>query len=70
MPPGTPPEVVNAFREAFRKMVVDKDFEAEADRAGFELKFTAGDQALKVTRDVLGAPADVVKVFAQFFKFE
>ncbi|MGQ0568456.1 MAG: Bug family tripartite tricarboxylate transporter substrate binding protein [Armatimonadota bacterium] len=70
MPPGTPAEYVNALQDAFRKMVADKDFETEAERAGFELKFTPGDQALRVTREVLGAPPDVVKVFSQFFRFD
>jgi tripartite-type tricarboxylate transporter receptor subunit TctC len=70
MPPGTPAEYVNALQDAFRKMVADKDFETEAERAGFELKFTPGDQALRTIREVLNAPPDVVRVFSQFFKFD
>ncbi len=69
MPPGTPPEFVNAFREAFRRMTQDKDFEAEAERAGFEINFVNGDAALRTVREVLTAPADVVKVFRQFLQF-
>jgi len=69
MPPGTPPEFVNAFREAFRRMTADKDFETEAERAGFEINLVTGDQALRTIREVLTAPADVVRVFRQFFQF-
>lgn len=69
MPPGTPPEFVAAFREAFRRMTQDKDFEAEAERAGFEINFVSGDQALRTIRQVLNAPADVVRIFRQFFQF-
>ncbi len=69
MPPGTPPELVNAMREAFRKVAADKEFETEAERAGFEINFVTGDQALRTVRDVLNAPADVVKIFRQFFQF-
>jgi tripartite-type tricarboxylate transporter receptor subunit TctC len=70
LPPGTPPEILNAFRDAFRRMTEDKDFETEAERAGFEIKLTPGDQAIKTVQDVLRAPSDVTRVFAQFFKFE
>lgn len=70
MPPGTPAESLAAMQEAFKKMIADKDFEAEAERAGFELKFTSGDQALRTMREVLNAPADVVRVFKEFFKFD
>ncbi len=69
MPPATPPELVNAMREAFRKVAADKEFESEAERAGFEINFVTGDQALRTVRDVLNAPADVVKIFRQFFQF-
>ncbi|MGH2453061.1 MAG: Bug family tripartite tricarboxylate transporter substrate binding protein [bacterium] len=69
MPPGTPPEFVNAFREAFRRMTADKDFETEAERAGFEINLVTGDQALRTIREVLTAPSDVVRVFRQFFQF-
>jgi tripartite-type tricarboxylate transporter receptor subunit TctC len=69
MPPGTPPEFVNAFREAFRRMTQDREFEAEAERAGFEINYVTGDVALRTIREVLSAPADVVKVFRQFFQF-
>jgi tripartite-type tricarboxylate transporter receptor subunit TctC len=70
MPPGTPPEYVHAMSEAFRKMTADRAFETEAERAGFEIRYTPGDQTLKIMREVLNAPSDVVRVFSQFFKFE
>jgi len=70
MPPGTPPEVLRAFREAFKKISEDREFLAEAERAGFEIEFISGDQALQIVDDVLGASPDVVKIFSQFFKFE
>ncbi|MDR7534418.1 MAG: hypothetical protein QN162_13945, partial [Armatimonadota bacterium] len=70
MPPGTPEESVRLFREAFKRVSEDRDFLAEAERAGFEIDFVPGDQALRVIREVLGAPADVVRIFSQFFRFE
>lgn len=69
-PPGTPAEIVRAHREAFSKVTKDAEFLAEARRAGFDIDFVSGEEALKITLQVLNAPADVVRVFAQFFKFE
>lgn len=69
-PPGTPAEVVRALREALHKVTQDREFIDEATRAGFDIEYVNGDQALRVTQQVLNAPADVVRVFAQFFKFE
>ena len=68
--PGTPADILNIYREAFRKVSEDRDFLAEAERAGFEINFVSGDQVLRIMREVLNAPSDVVKIFAQFFKFE
>lgn len=68
--PGTPPELVNALREAFAKVSQDREFLAEATRAGFDIEFVGGDAALKIIREVLNSPPDVVRIFSQFFKFE
>ena len=68
-PPGTPEEYVRVYWDAFTKMVGDREFLAEADKAGLEMNFTRGDQAAQITRDVLGASPDIVKVFSQFFSF-
>lgn len=69
-PPGTPADIVGAYREAMLKVTQDREFLAEATRAGFDIEYVTGEQALRVTLQVLNAPADVVRVFAQFFKFE
>jgi ABC-type glycerol-3-phosphate transport system substrate-binding protein len=61
---------VNALREAFAKVTQDKDFLAEAGRAGFDIEFVPGDQALKIIREVMTSPPDVVRIFGSFFKFD
>ncbi len=68
-PPGTPEEYVRAYWDAFTRMSQDKEFLAEAERAGFEINYVRGDQAMQIVRDVLGASSDIVKVFSQFFSF-
>lgn len=70
MPPGTPATIVGTIIEAFKKVSEDRDFVAEAERQAFEIDFVAGEQALRVIQEVFNAPPDVVKIFAQFFKFE
>lgn len=69
-PPGTPAEFVQAYREAFARITRDRDFITEATRAGFDIEYVSAEQALRITLQVLNAPPDVVRVFAQFFKFE
>ena len=69
-PPATPPEFVRAYREAFVRVTRDAEFLAEATRAGFDIDFVSGDEALKIVQEVLNSPPDVVKIFQQFFKFE
>lgn len=69
-PPGTPPEIIQAYRDALTNLAKDREFLAEATRAGFEIDVVVGEQALRITRQVLNAPPDVVRIFTQFFKFE
>jgi len=69
-PPGTAPEIIQAYRDALANLSKDRDFLTEATRAGFEIQMSSGDQALRLTRQVLNAPPDVVRIFGQFFKFE
>ncbi len=70
MPPGTPAVLVKAFIDAFKKVSEDREFVSEAERQGFEIDFVGGEDAMKVIQEVFNAPADVVKIFAQFFKFD
>lgn len=68
-PPGTPEAYVRAYWDAFTKMSQDPEFVAEAERAGFEISYTRGDEAQQIVRDVFTASPDIVKIFTQFFKF-
>ena len=68
-PPGSSEEYIRAYWDAFTKVAQDKEFLVEADKAGLEINYVRGDQALKISRDVLGAAPDIVKVFTQFFSF-
>ena len=68
-PPGASPELVRWYREAFRRLSQDRDFVAEAQRAGFELAFLPGEECLRLVEEVLRTPPSVVRVFKELFRF-
>lgn len=67
-PPGTPPDVVKLLGEAFARVARDRDFLADAERVGFEIHFVSGEECLKIVREVLNSPPDVVRILNQFSK--
>jgi tripartite-type tricarboxylate transporter receptor subunit TctC len=60
-PPGTPPAVVAALRQAFHDTMNDKGFLAEADREHLEIEEVSGDQVAKLLKDSFSMSPDVVK---------
>jgi tripartite-type tricarboxylate transporter receptor subunit TctC len=69
MPPGTPEEHVRTMREAFVKAIQDAELMAEAKKAKMELEFVSGDEAVKVMKEVLSQPKDVIDEFSKYIKF-
>jgi tripartite-type tricarboxylate transporter receptor subunit TctC len=69
MTPGTPPGIVNAMRDAFAKAIDDPQLKAEAKKAQMDLNYVSGDEALKVMREVLNQPKDIVDEFSKYVKF-
>jgi tripartite-type tricarboxylate transporter receptor subunit TctC len=69
MTPGTPPELLRTVREAFAKAIKDPQLVAEAKKAKTELEYVSGDEAVKVMKEVLDQPEDVVKEFGKYIKF-
>lgn len=66
-PPGTVPERVEALRRAFDKMVKDKEFQAEFERAQVELNPMTGEQLQKLVEDLVKLPPDLMsKVKANY----
>jgi tripartite-type tricarboxylate transporter receptor subunit TctC len=60
-PPGVPAERIAVLREAFEKMVKDKDFLAAAEKRGAEIDPTPGAEVQKYAQQILDAPPDLVK---------
>jgi len=69
MTPGTPEELVKTIREAFRKVAGDPELVEEAKKAKMEIEYVSGDEALKVIREVLAQPKDIVDEFGKYIKF-
>ena len=69
MPPGTPDDAVKVMREAFRNAIKDPELIAEARKAKLALEFVSGDDALKIVKEVLTQPKDVVAEFSKYIKF-
>jgi tripartite-type tricarboxylate transporter receptor subunit TctC len=60
-PPGTPPARVATLRQAFARMVQDREFIAESMRRGLEVEPLPPEGILQIVADDLTMPADVVE---------
>jgi tripartite-type tricarboxylate transporter receptor subunit TctC len=69
MPPGTPDEMVKVMRTAFARTIDDPALKAEAKKAKMDLNYVSGDEALKIMKDVLNQPKDIVDEFSKYIKF-
>jgi tripartite-type tricarboxylate transporter receptor subunit TctC len=69
MHPSTPAEHLKTMREAFANAIKDQELVAEAKKAKMELEYVSGDEALKVMKEVLSQPKDVVEEFSKYIKF-
>jgi hypothetical protein len=69
LPPATPAGIVNVMREAFAKAIKDPELEKEGQKSKLDLEFTPGEQALKILREVMQQPKDIVDEFSKYIKF-
>jgi tripartite-type tricarboxylate transporter receptor subunit TctC len=69
MHPDTPAEHVKTMRQAFAAAIKDPELVAEGKKAKMELEFVDGDEAVKVMKEVLSQPKDIVDEFSKYIKF-
>jgi tripartite-type tricarboxylate transporter receptor subunit TctC len=69
MHPDTPAEHLKTMRNAFAAAIKDPELIAEGKKAKMELDFVDGDEAVKVMKEVLSQPKDVVDEFSKYIKF-
>jgi hypothetical protein len=69
LPPATPAAIVSALREAFARTIKDPELETEGRKAKLDMEFTPGDEAVKILREVMNQPKDIVDEFSKYIKF-
>ena len=69
MHPNTPAEHLKTMRDAFAAAIKDPELVAESKKAKMDLEFVDGDVAVKVMKEVLSQPKDVVDEFSKYVKF-
>ena len=69
MHPNTSPEHLKIMREAFARAIEDKALVAEATKASMDLNYVGADVAVKVMKEMLSQPKDVVDEFSKYVKF-
>jgi tripartite-type tricarboxylate transporter receptor subunit TctC len=69
MHPDTPAEHVKTMRQAFAAAIKDPELVAEGKKAKMELEFVDGDEAVRVIKEVLSQPKDIVEEFSKYIKF-
>ncbi len=68
-PPGTPAEVMKMLRDAFAKAATDKELLADAKKGKLPVDYVSADESLKLVREVLKQPPEVVQEIARYIKF-
>jgi len=69
MTPGTPDDILRTMREAFAKAIKDPQLVAESKKAKMDLEFVPGEESLKIVKEVLSQPKDIVEEFSKYVKF-
>ena len=59
--PGMPPERAKTIQRAFKKMLTDPDFQAQAKERKLDIDPVAGEERGALAREVITQPADVVE---------
>jgi tripartite-type tricarboxylate transporter receptor subunit TctC len=67
-PPGVPGDRIEALRTAFMATMQDKDFLAEADKAGLEVTPVTGSDIQKLVQDVYATPAAIAGKAAELLR--
>jgi len=67
-PPNTPQDKLEALRDAFNKMVADKDFLADAERRQLVIDSDPGVAVDKVAQEIASAPKEMIDAAAAAMK--
>jgi tripartite-type tricarboxylate transporter receptor subunit TctC len=68
-PPKTPPAVISILHDAFTKALNDPQLKTDADKLMMDADYIPADDVLKIVREILSAPEDVVQDLTKIVKF-
>lgn len=68
-PPGTPPEVMKIWREAFYRLTNDPEVKDEAAKLKMRVEHVPADTCLNVMNHIFNQPEDVLKDFSKYVRF-
>jgi tripartite-type tricarboxylate transporter receptor subunit TctC len=68
-PPGTPADIMKILRDAFANASKDKDLLAEAKKGKMTIDFSAGEEVLRIVREVLNQPPEMAQEIGKYIKF-
>ena len=69
LPPAASADIAKAMRDAFAATLKDPALLTEAKKAKLDIEFTPGDEAVKILKEVLAQPKDIVDEFSKYIKF-
>jgi len=67
-PPGVPADRAAALRKAFMDTMKDKDFLADAEKAGMEITPVPGDQLQTLVKEIYATPPEIVQKAAALLR--
>ena len=67
-PPGVPQEHVEALRKGFMDTMADKEFLAEAGKAGLEVRPVSGAAVQKLVAEIYDTPVPIVQQTIQLLQ--
>lgn len=65
VPPGTPPEVLDALRQSFARTFKDSNLLADAEKAKIRLSFTSSQDVEKIIKEMISTPEELKKRVAK-----
>ena len=67
-PPNTPDDRMSILRDAFAKVINDREANEEAKKLKLDMKYLSAEAALKEVRYFLNQPAETVREFTKYIK--
>src|SRR5438105_14019057 len=69
LPPAASADIAKAMRDAFAATLKDPAPLPAPKKAKLDIEFTPGDEAVKILKEVLAQPKDIVDEFSKYIKF-